>query len=225
MKEVNDSNIKDFPNFTMEELKCKCKKYCNGIPHPISYELVEILQKIRNHFGKAVMITSFVRCRQHNKNVGGVSNSKHLYGTAVDFYVKNTSYKTLANFIEGTIKKSHSVRYYYNISGSVMHLDITPKQAPKESEADKIKRLEKEIIELQNQVKNQKKINQELVNINTELNEQNKKLGTENIDLKEDIKDLRAELKLETTYIYEKNITRTWYYLIKLKKGHKLIVK
>lgn len=120
---VNDENIKDFKNFKLSEIKCKCGgKYCNGYPTGFSYELLRQLQDIRNHFGKAVIITSALRCSKHNSNVGGVKNSKHTQGKAVDFYVKGVSYKTLKSYVN-TLPYNH---YTYNISGSVMHHDITP---------------------------------------------------------------------------------------------------
>lgn len=122
-KTVDDSNIKDFKNFQMSELKCKCKgKYCNGYPVGFSYELLRQLQDIRNHFGRAVIITSGVRCPQHNKNVGGTNNSHHKEGKAVDFYVKGVSYSTLNSYVNQMPYK----HYKYNICGSVMHYDITP---------------------------------------------------------------------------------------------------
>lgn len=122
-KVVNENNIKDFKNFTYSEIKCKCKgKYCNGIPTGFSYELLRQLQDIRNHFGKAVIITSALRCAKHNSNVGGVKSSKHTQGRAVDFYVKGVSYSTLKAYVN----KLPYNNYTYNISGSVMHHDINP---------------------------------------------------------------------------------------------------
>ena len=122
-KIVDSNNIKDFKNFQLSELKCKCNgKYCNGFPVGFSYELLRQLQDIRSHFGRAVIITSAVRCNQHNKNVGGTSNSHHKEGKAVDFYVKGVSYSTLNNYVN----KMPYKHYKYNISGSVMHYDITP---------------------------------------------------------------------------------------------------
>ena len=120
---VDENNINDFKNFEFKELKCKCGgKYCNGYPTGFSYELLRQLQDIRTHFGKAVIITSAVRCSQHNKNVGGVSNSKHTKGKAVDFYVKGVSYSTLKSYVN----KLPYNNYTYNVSGSVMHHDIIP---------------------------------------------------------------------------------------------------
>ena len=120
---VNDENINDFKNFKLNEIKCKCGgKYCNGYPTGFSYELLNQLQNIRNHFGKAVIITSALRCEKHNSNVGGVKNSKHTQGKAVDFYVKGISYKTLKSYVNNLPYNN----YTYNVSGSVMHHDINP---------------------------------------------------------------------------------------------------
>lgn len=120
---VNDENINDFKNFKLSEIKCKCGgKYCNGYPVGFSYDLLKQLQDVRNHFNKPVIITSAIRCTTHNKNVGGVKNSRHTKGTAVDFYVKGVNYNTLKSYIN----KLPYNNYTYNISGSVMHHDINP---------------------------------------------------------------------------------------------------
>jgi uncharacterized protein YcbK (DUF882 family) len=84
-----------YPNFRKSEFACKCGKYCNGYPVDVDEKLLVLLQRIRDHFGKAVVITSAVRCKAHNKNVGGVSNSQHLYGTAADIKVSGVSPNTL----------------------------------------------------------------------------------------------------------------------------------
>lgn len=122
-KELTSANCKDFKNFNYGEFKCKCGgKYCNGYPVAFSYDLASNLQKIRNHFGKPLVITSPLRCNQHNKNSGGVSNSKHLKGWAVDFYISGVS----ANNLMSYVKKLPYFRYTYKVSGNVIHYDITP---------------------------------------------------------------------------------------------------
>jgi uncharacterized protein YcbK (DUF882 family) len=82
--------------FTPEEFQCKCGCKTNGIDH----ELVEILEKVREHFGKPVTVTSGVRCSTHNARVGGVSNSQHVYKTAADFVVSGVAPRTVANYLE-----------------------------------------------------------------------------------------------------------------------------
>jgi len=163
-KVVNEENIKDFKNFKYSEIKCKCGgKYCNGYPVGFSYELMKQLQQIRDHFGKAVIITSAIRCKQHNKNVQGVEHSKHVEGRAVDFYVKGVSYSTLKKFVN----KLPYNQYTYNIDGSVMHHGITP---PEETTYNLLRTLKKgskgvDVLELQKRLnelgykgKNKKKL-------------------------------------------------------------------
>ena len=74
--------------FKKSEFKCQCGgKYCNGYPADINPKLIDILEKLRAYFGKPITITSGLRCKKHNKAVGGVSNSQHQYGKAADIYI------------------------------------------------------------------------------------------------------------------------------------------
>lgn len=76
-------------HFAKSEFKCKCGgKYCNGHPAgTTSAKLLNILEGLRSYYGKPITITSGQRCKTRNKQVGGVSNSKHLTGKAADFYI------------------------------------------------------------------------------------------------------------------------------------------
>ncbi len=56
----------------------------------ICEKLVTLLQKMRDKFGQ-INISSAYRTATYNKKVGGVSNSQHLYGLAVDITFKNSS--------------------------------------------------------------------------------------------------------------------------------------
>ena len=70
--------------FKKSEFACKCGKYCNGYPVDIDMNMVKIADKIRARIGKPIPINSGLRCKIHNANVGGVSNSQHLLGNAAD---------------------------------------------------------------------------------------------------------------------------------------------
>ena len=74
----------DIKHFKKPEFACKCGKYCNGYPVEIDMNMVKIADEIRNRIGKPIQINSGIRCKTHNANVGGVSNSQHLYGNAAD---------------------------------------------------------------------------------------------------------------------------------------------
>lgn len=70
--------------FKKSEFACKCGKYCDGYPEEIDMNMVKIADEIRARIGKPISINSGLRCKTHNANVGGVSNSQHLYGNAAD---------------------------------------------------------------------------------------------------------------------------------------------
>ena len=70
--------------FKKQKFPCKCGKYCDGYPSEIDMDMVKIADKIRAKIGKPITINSGLRCKTHNANVGGVSNSQHLLGKAAD---------------------------------------------------------------------------------------------------------------------------------------------
>lgn len=107
--------------FTREEFRCKCGgKYCNGFPAEPQEGMVRAIDNVREHFGKAFTPNSGVRCPTHNANVGGVSNSRHLYGKAVDFHVPG---KTAAQVL-AYLATLPGLGYCYAIDADNVHMDI-----------------------------------------------------------------------------------------------------
>lgn len=75
----------DIQFFSREEFRCQCGgKYCNGFPAEPAEETVRMADEIRRRAGVALNVNSGVRCKRHNVEVGGVSNSLHTTGQAVD---------------------------------------------------------------------------------------------------------------------------------------------
>ena len=110
----------DIENFTREEFACPCGR-CGGFPAEPHKKLVLALQQIRSHFGKAVHISSGVRCRAHNDELpGSVPNSFHLVGTAADFRVEGENSYTVLEFVD-TLP---GVRYAYRIDETYVHMDF-----------------------------------------------------------------------------------------------------
>ena len=73
--------------FRRAEFRCQCGgKYCNGFPAEMAEETVRLADEIRRRAGVPLNVNSGVRCKQHNAdpNVGGVWNSLHLTGQAID---------------------------------------------------------------------------------------------------------------------------------------------
>ena len=71
--------------FRREEFRCQCGgKYCSGFPAEPVEETVRLADEIRRRAGVPLKVNSGVRCKQHNADVGGVWNSLHLTGQAID---------------------------------------------------------------------------------------------------------------------------------------------
>ena len=111
----------DIKYWSREEFRCQCGgKYCNGFPAEPDEKLVRLAENVREHFGKPGHRSSGLRCSQWNAIQGGVSNSKHLYGKALDFRIDGkTSAQVLAyvNTLSG-------VNYAYAIDGKHVHMDV-----------------------------------------------------------------------------------------------------
>lgn len=80
-------NCSKVENFRPEEFRCPCGK-CTGYPDWMKEVELNHIQTIRSHYGKPMIITSGLRCNYENKRVGGIANSAHKTGYAVDFYMK-----------------------------------------------------------------------------------------------------------------------------------------
>ena len=71
--------------FRRAEFRCQCGgKYCNGFPAEPVEETVRLADEIRRRAGVPLNVNSGVRCTRHNADVGGVWNSLHLTGQAID---------------------------------------------------------------------------------------------------------------------------------------------
>lgn len=109
-------NKKVSANFRVKEFACTD----GSDPIFIATELVNVLQKIRTHFGKSVTITSAYRTPTKNKAVGGTTYSQHLYGMAADIKVKGVSPKKVAAYAEKLLPKSGGIGVYSTFT----HIDV-----------------------------------------------------------------------------------------------------
>ena len=96
------------PSFKVREFRCSD----NTDPIFIDSELVEILQKIRNHFGKPVTITSAYRTAAHNKAVKGATYSQHCYGKAADIRVQGVGVEAVAAYAETLLPNRGGIGRY-----------------------------------------------------------------------------------------------------------------
>ena len=88
-------------NFTVDEL-CRSKtaqrRGIDNTPTPsirVNLEklIANVLQPLRDKYGKPIIVDSGYRCPKLNQTVGGAKTSQHLYGQAVDIHSISDSVK------------------------------------------------------------------------------------------------------------------------------------
>lgn len=114
------SDWDDIKHFKKSEFTCKCGCGLNNI----QLDAVKIADEVREHFGSPAIVTSGTRCEKHNKEVGGVSNSRHLQGKAIDMYLQNVNWYDLLEYLR-ELEQKGKIRYCYHIKNSdCCHFDI-----------------------------------------------------------------------------------------------------
>lgn len=113
---AKDGNKKLSKNFRVKEFACTD----GSDPIFIDSALVEILQKLRDHFGKPVTITSAYRTPGKNKTCGGTTYSQHLYGKAADIKINGVTPKKVASQAEKLMPKTGGIGVYKTFT----HIDV-----------------------------------------------------------------------------------------------------
>ncbi len=97
-------------NFTLEEFLKSDTAELLGIENkPTQKEIFAmsrlcacVLQPLRNHYKRPVIITSGYRCIELNKTIGGSANSQHTKGEAADIVVEGIPAYKVAEYLERT---------------------------------------------------------------------------------------------------------------------------
>ena len=125
---AKDGNRRLAPDFKVRELRCK-----DGSDEILVDEaLTVVLQCIREHFGKAVTITSGYRTPAHNAKVGGAKSSQHLLGRAADIRVQGVSVEDVAAYTESLMPDWGGIGRYPVKAGRAagwVHLDTRAEKA------------------------------------------------------------------------------------------------
>lgn len=113
---AKDGNKKLTANFRVREFACS-----DGSDTIfISEGLVNVLQQIRSHFGKPVIINSAYRTEAHNKKVAGSTYSQHKYGTAADIRIDGVTPQEVAKYAEKLLPNSGGIGIYKTFT----HIDV-----------------------------------------------------------------------------------------------------
>lgn len=107
-------------NFRVREFDCHGRGCCATTK--IDSQLVDYLQKIRDHFGKSVNLSSGYRCEKHNGEVANaVSRSRHILGMAADIKVSGVAPAEVAKYAEAIGVKG--IGLYEGKDGNFVHID------------------------------------------------------------------------------------------------------
>ena len=113
---ARDGAVKLSEHFTVGEFACR-----DGTDAvPVSEELVTLLQKIRDHFGRAVTVNSAYRTAAYNTKVGGAKRSQHLLGTAADITLAGVTPLEVAQYAEFLQPKAGGIGVYRTFT----HVDV-----------------------------------------------------------------------------------------------------
>lgn len=107
--------------WTREEFRCKCGgKYCDGFPAEPDQTLVELVDDLRADAGRPGHPSSGLRCETWNRIQGGVADSRHRKGKALDFYIEGLSGSQLL----ARAQDDPRTRYAKIIDGQWVHVDV-----------------------------------------------------------------------------------------------------
>ena len=104
-----------------EEFRCQCGgKYCSGFPALPDRSLLELVDDLRHRAGKPAHRSSGLRCTTWNTLQGGVANSRHMRGKALDFCIEGDSGTQLLAMAQADPRTN----YAYIIDGQYVHVDV-----------------------------------------------------------------------------------------------------
>ena len=108
--------------FNDDEFQCQCGRCGKGI-NQMQDSTLRKLFNAREEAGTAFVITSAFRCPEHNRKVGGTSNSAHLRGHAVD--IAATSSRQYFKILKALFAAGFT-RIGYNRASKFIHADDDP---------------------------------------------------------------------------------------------------
>lgn len=112
-----DGDVQLSTHFKLHEFRCK-----NGADTVlVDTDLVALLEKIRMHYMKPVVINSAYRTKEYNASIKNASpKSQHVLGKAADIRVKNIPPKEVARYVNMIMPNKGGIGIY----GTFTHVDV-----------------------------------------------------------------------------------------------------
>jgi len=108
-------------HFNRSEFACSCG--CGS--DTVDAELISVLEEIRTHFERPVVINSGVRCEKHNAGIGGAPKSKHVVSKAADIDVVGIDPFDVYQYLNFKYPEKYGIGKYSNWT----HIDVRPNKA------------------------------------------------------------------------------------------------
>ncbi len=105
--------------FSEKEIACPCCGKNNANP-----EFLKYLDQLRESIGEPLYVNSFCRCKKHNEEVGGVPDSAHLKGLAVDLSCATSTLRAEIVYNWLKIIDENNLPLRIGIGKDFIHLDI-----------------------------------------------------------------------------------------------------
>ena len=102
-------------HFKLKEFACK-----NSEAVIVSEKLCYVLEAIRAHFGKPVIVTSGYRTPEYNAKVGGAAKSRHMLGIAADIQIAGVKPADVAAYARTLMPTYGGIGIYSTFT----HIDI-----------------------------------------------------------------------------------------------------
>jgi uncharacterized protein YcbK (DUF882 family) len=124
-------------NFNLSEFDCKCGCEMPKEILPNIQKLANQLQVLRTATDQPIRINSAYRCEEHNANINGKTNSKHILGKAADITIDNFIPLEVNSLIEFYISSGDILQGGLGLYNSFNHYDIRRTKARWNNETNK----------------------------------------------------------------------------------------
>lgn len=114
---VNYGNIKISEHFTLREFTC----HDNSRMVFIDCELIDVLEDVRNHFGKPVIVNSGYRTVAYNAKLkDSAPGSQHTLGKAADIKISGIEPAVIYNYLCSKYPSKFGIGIY----NTFVHVDV-----------------------------------------------------------------------------------------------------
>tara|TARA_R110000868_G_scaffold21899_2_gene90563 strand:- start:677 stop:1063 length:387 start_codon:yes stop_codon:yes gene_type:complete len=110
-------------NFSLEEFECKCGCKMPADVEENIKELADNLQVLRDVIGR-IDLTNAYRCKEHNADVGGATDSQHIKGKAADIKSSTLNPSEIASVVDDLMKIEWFKIGGIGIYNTFTHVDI-----------------------------------------------------------------------------------------------------